>query len=191
MPARRPRPTGTGAGRRCVSRRRWSSGPGPGAPAPRDGVPIGWWATPGRDARRQFLLPLRLHIPGRGGDYLDGIDNLGNILDPAVAPPSMVRFMAGWLALPAINPVLDELYQRRLVLQASKLQSWRGTERGLSGLLELLTGGPVEVVDTGGVFRQGEARRRPAQVVVKVEHIGWLSEPNLVDLVERRGTSER
>jgi len=105
------------------------------------------------------------------------------LVDPAVAPPSMVRFIAGWLALPPINPALDELYQRRLVLHASKLQWWRGTKLGLSGLLELFTDGTVEVVDTGGVFRQGEVRRRPAQVVVRVQKAGWLSEADLVELV--------
>jgi phage tail-like protein len=158
--------------------------PGPGAPAPAGRRPD--WLVgqlPVGMLDDNFFYRFVSIFQEEAGTYLDGIDNLGNILDPAVAPPSMVRFMAGWLALPAINPALDELYQRRLVLQASKLQWWRGTKRGLSGLLELLTGGPVEVVDTGGVFRQGEARRRPAQVVVKVEHIGWLSEPDLVDLV--------
>jgi phage tail-like protein len=117
------------------------------------------------------------------GTYLDDIDNFPNIIDPAVAPPAMVRFMAGWLALPPINPALDETYQRRLVLQASKLQWWRGTKLGLSGLLELLTGEPVEVIDSGGVFRQGEAGPSRPQAEVRVRRVGWLSEPALVDLV--------
>jgi phage tail-like protein len=119
----------------------------------------------------------------QAGTYLDGIDNLPNILDPAVAPPPMVRFLAGWLALPPVNPALDEVYQRHLVLQASRLQWWRGTKRGLSGLLELFTGGPVDVTDTGGVFRQSEGARRPAQVSVRVNSVGWLSEQDLVELV--------
>jgi phage tail-like protein len=115
--------------------------------------------------------------------YLDDIDNLPNVIDPAVAPPAMVRFMAGWLALPPINPALDETYQRQLVLQASKLQWWRGTKLGLSGLLELFTGEPVEVIDSGGVFRQGEAGDARPQVKVRVGGAGWLSEAALVDLV--------
>jgi phage tail-like protein len=117
------------------------------------------------------------------GTYLDDIDNLANIIDPAVAPPAMVRFMAGWLALPPINPALDETYQRRLVLEASKLQWWRGTKQGLSGLLELFTGQPVDVVDSGGVFRQGEVNQAPAEVTVRVSSVGWLSETDLVELV--------
>ncbi len=81
--------------------------------------------------------------------YLDDIDNLANIIDPAVAPPSMVRFMGAWLALPAINPSLDETYQRRLVRDASKLLRWRGTQRCLKGMLELITGGPSKSVIAG------------------------------------------
>jgi phage tail-like protein len=117
------------------------------------------------------------------GTYLDDIDNLSNVIDPAVAPPGMVRFMAGWLALPPINPALDDKYQRRLVLEASKLQWWRGTKHGLSGLLELFTGGPVEVTDSGGVFRQGETTTKPPRVTVRVDRAGWLSEADFVELV--------
>jgi phage tail-like protein len=119
----------------------------------------------------------------QAGTYVDGIDNLPKILDPAVAPPPMVRFLASWLALPPINPALEEIYQRHLVLQASRLQWWRGTKRGLSGLLELFTGGPVEITDAGGVFRQGEVGRRAAQVTVRVGSVGWLSEADFVELV--------
>jgi phage tail-like protein len=119
----------------------------------------------------------------QAGTYLDGIDNLPNTIDPAVAPPAMVRFLAGWLALPAINPALDEIYQRRLVLEASKLQWWRGTKQGLSGLLELFACGHVEITDSGGVFRQGQATANAPQVTVRVDSAGWLSEPEFVELV--------
>jgi phage tail-like protein len=117
------------------------------------------------------------------GTYLDDIDNLPNTIDPAVAPPGMVRFMASWLALPPINPALDEKYQRRLVLEASKLQWWRGTKHGLAGLLELFTDGAVEVVDSGGVFRQGETTAKPPRVTVRVDRVGWLAEAAFVELV--------
>ncbi len=117
------------------------------------------------------------------GTYLDGIDNLGNIVDPAVAPPSMVRFMAGWLALPPINPSLDETYQRHLVRAASKLLRWRGTQQGLKGILELITGGAVEIADNGGVFRQGEEGIRRPEVNIRVESTGWLPEAAFLEFV--------
>ncbi len=115
--------------------------------------------------------------------YLDDIDNLANIIDPAVAPPSMVRFMGAWLALPAINPSLDETYQRRLVRDASKLLRWRGTQRCLKGMLELITGGPVDVSDRGGVFREGEAGQRPPEVSIRVDSTGWLPEATFLEFI--------
>jgi phage tail-like protein len=158
--------------------------PGPGAPPPPGRRPD--WLVgqlPVGMLDDNFFYRFVSIFQEQAATYLDGIDNLSNLLDPAVAPPSMVRFMAGWLALPPINPALDDVYQRRLVLQASRLQWWRGTKKGLSGLLELFTDGPVEISDTGGVYRHGEIGRRAAQVTVRVGSAGWLSEPGLVDLV--------
>ncbi len=118
-----------------------------------------------------------------GSTFLDSIDNLDNILDPAVAPPAMVRFLGAWLALPALHPDLDELYQRRFVKAGAKLRWWRGTKRGLSEYLELLTGGAVEVVDNGGIFRQGEVGQRLPQVRITAEGTGWLNEADFIEVV--------
>ena len=115
--------------------------------------------------------------------YLDGIDNLENVLDLSVAPPAMVRFLAAWLALPPLEPSLDELYQRLLVKAATKLRWWRGTRRGLTIMAELLTGGRVQVAENGGIFRQGEAGERVPRVTVRVERTGWLPEADFVEVV--------
>jgi phage tail-like protein len=115
--------------------------------------------------------------------FLDSIDNLDNVLDPAVAPPAMVRFLAAWLALPPLPPDLDELYQRRFVKTGAALRCWRGTKQGLTELLELLTGGSVEVVDNGGIFRQGEAGERLPRVRITVESTGWLNEADFIEVV--------
>jgi phage tail-like protein len=119
----------------------------------------------------------------QAGTYLDSIDNLEHVLDPAVAPPAMVRFLATWLALPPLEPSLDELYQRLFVQAAAKLRWWRGTRRGLSTMLELLTPGRVQVTESGGVFRQGEAGERAPWARVWVETTGWLPEAELVEVV--------
>ena len=115
--------------------------------------------------------------------YLDGLDNLEHVVDPALAPPGMVRFLASWLALPSLDASLDDLYQRRLVKAAAELRWWRGTRRGLMGLLELLTGGAVEVVDNGGIFGQGGALECSPRVRVRVESSGWLSDADLLEVV--------
>jgi phage tail-like protein len=119
----------------------------------------------------------------QAGTYLDDIDNLSNTIDPAVAPPPMVQFMAAWLALPALNPSLDETYQRHFVQDSSKLMRWRGTRLGLKGMLELITGGRVEVDDSGGVFREGEGGQRPPEVTIRVETTGWVPEATFLEFV--------
>ena len=96
---------------------------------------------------------------------LDDVDNLGNVIDPAVAPLPMLRFLAGWLGLPPLAPSLDEAYQRRYVHEAAEWRWWRGTKLGLTGLLDLLTGGPVEIADSGGIFRQGDVGDHAARAV--------------------------
>jgi phage tail-like protein len=119
----------------------------------------------------------------QAGTYLDGMDNLENVLDPAVAPMPMVRFLAAWLAMPPIDPALDDLYQRQLVKHMAAVRWWRGTRQGLEALLGLLTRGRVEVSENGGVFRQGEAGQLPPQVRVEVESTGWLSEADFIEVV--------
>ena len=114
---------------------------------------------------------------------LDDVDNLSNVIDPAVAPLPMVRFLAGWLGLPPLAPSLDEAYQRRYVREAAEWRWWRGTKLGLTGLLDLLTGGPVEIADSGGIFRQGDVGDHAARAVIRVASTGWLSEEDFIDLV--------
>jgi phage tail-like protein len=119
----------------------------------------------------------------QAGTFLDAVDNLDKVVDPAVAPPAMVRFLAAWLALPPLDPTLDETYQRKFVMQAAKLRWWRGTRQGLQAFLELLTGGPVRVDDSGGVSRRCSSPPRCAKVTVRVGTTGWLSEEDFVELV--------
>lgn len=116
---------------------------------------------------------------------LEHVDNLGLLLDPAVAPPSMVRFLGGWLGEPRLDDTLDDLVSRRWVAASSELLRWRGTARGLTLLLELVTGRPVVVGDDGGVFQEGEAPPRQGHVVIRAQQLGALSGVDLLELVRR------
>jgi len=119
------------------------------------------------------------------GTYLDTLDTLPYTIDPAVAPLPMVRFLGSWLGLPDIEPSLPERQQRQTVMEMAKVRWWRGTKKGLTDLLALLTGGAVEVTDESGIYRSGEAgasERRP-RVTVRVQSTGWLSEPELAEVV--------
>jgi phage tail-like protein len=130
-----------------------------------------------------FFLRFASIFQEQSGTYLDAIDSLPNIIDPAVAPPSMVRFLAGWLALPPLRPSMDELDQRRTVMEMAEIRRWRGTKRGLTDLLALLTGGEVDISDRSGVFRAGTGGEHLPLVTIRVNSTGWLSEHDLIEVV--------
>lgn len=77
------------------------------------------------------------------------LDCFESYLDPRLAPEDFVDWLAAWVALE-----LDDswtLTQRRLlVTHAVDLHRKRGTRRGLAAHIRLLTGGEVEVTDSGG-----------------------------------------
>lgn len=125
---------------------------------------------------------------------LDQVDNLGHLLDPAVAPTPMVRFLGQWLGEEALQGDLDDLVARRWVSAGPELARWRGTARGLSMLLELVTGGPVVVTDNGRVRVEGRnddtdpdggGDLTPAPVVIRVSRMGAVGPADLEALVRR------
>jgi phage tail-like protein len=77
------------------------------------------------------------------------LDCLDAYLDPAATPPDFLAWLAGWLAL-ELAEEWPEPRQRELVRQAIALHRWRGTRRGVAEQVRLVTGGEVEVADSGG-----------------------------------------
>ncbi|WDZ87026.1 phage tail protein [Micromonospora cathayae] len=78
------------------------------------------------------------------------LDCLDAYLDPWLAPPDFLLWLGEW-----VGAYLDENWpvdrQRAMVAAAVATHRLRGTVPGLRELLELATGGEVEVVDSGGV----------------------------------------
>ena len=118
-----------------------------------------------------------------GDTILDQIDGLAHSFDPTVAPDPMVRLMAEWFGVNWVDSSLDDRLQRRIVIGYADLIRWRGTRRGLSALLELLTDGPVAVSDNGGVFPEGASPGVPPHIRLEVESVGWSKEADLVEIV--------
>jgi phage tail-like protein len=77
-------------------------------------------------------------------------DNLDSYLDPWLAPPDFVDWLAGWVGL-VLDQGWPEQRRRCLVAEAVALFRMRGTRAGIRAHLELLTGTTVEVTDNGGV----------------------------------------
>ncbi len=115
---------------------------------------------------------------------LDGVDNIPNAVDVTVAPPPLVRWLGSWIGVDNIDSSLPVEVQRRIVQESAQILSWRGTRRGLVQFLELVTGGPVEVEDSGGVFVAGEGGYRAPHVRMRVQSTGWVSEYDFVAVVE-------
>lgn len=82
---------------------------------------------------------------------ISALDCIGAYLDPMLAPDDFVLWLAEWF-----GTVLDENWplrlQREAVARSSVLYRQSGTLAGLRAMLELVTGGPVEVQDNGGVI---------------------------------------
>lgn len=103
------------------------------------------------------------HLPGiyHGNDFLGRFlmifesimgpldrtaGNIHHYLDPDLAPPETLHWLASWLGL-----VLDDRWpedrKRDLVRGATGLYEWRGTKRGLSTILRLATGSTPEIIE--------------------------------------------
>jgi phage tail-like protein len=78
------------------------------------------------------------------------LDCIEAYFDPLLSPEDFLAWLAGWCGM-----TLDEnwpLARRRAVVSAApELYRERGTLAGLRRHIELVSGGRVEVVDTGGV----------------------------------------
>jgi phage tail-like protein len=118
------------------------------------------------------------------GTVRDRVDGIEHQVDVHLAVPDMLQFLASWLALD-LEPTDPPAHRRRLLLQVGRLLGWRGTHRGVAGLLEAATGAQVRVSDGGGVFGKGDTIPPPdPMVTVHLEHTGRLSEQQVRRLLE-------
>ncbi|MGH3797784.1 MAG: phage tail protein I [Pseudonocardiaceae bacterium] len=76
------------------------------------------------------------------------LDCLPAYFDPQLAPEDFLDWLADWVGL-----VVDESWtverRREVVSHAVELHSWRGTWRGLAKHVRLVTGGEVEITESG------------------------------------------
>jgi phage tail-like protein len=77
------------------------------------------------------------------------LDCLDAYVDPFLTPPDFVEWLAGWVGA-LLDENAPEERRRALVAGAVDLHRRRGTVAGLQAHLEALTGGRVEINDSGG-----------------------------------------
>jgi phage tail-like protein len=114
---------------------------------------------------------------------LHEVDQLPYMFDPTIAPDNMVRAMGAWLGVDWVDSSLPDALQRQIVREYASLVQWRGTRRGLSQLLSLVSGAPATVEDNGGVYLEGESTGEAPHVRLAVESVGWATEADLVRIV--------
>jgi phage tail-like protein len=77
------------------------------------------------------------------------LDGFAHYFDPSLAPEGFLDWLTHWVALDVDEHWTAE-QRRQLVGNAVELHRWRGTRRGLAAQIRLLTGGEVEIIDSGG-----------------------------------------
>ena len=119
----------------------------------------------------------------QGSSLLVHADNLENLVDPAVAPAPMVRWMTQWIGATGVDPSYADDVHRAVLRQASASLQWRGTRRGLGELLDLVTGGSATITESGGVWHEDESPDGAPWVRVETSTVNLLAEPDFVELV--------
>lgn len=78
--------------------------------------------------------------------------------DPAVAPPSVVKFLASWVGADIPSASSLDANQRALVRNAIAIWRWRGTKRGLADAIRFATGQSCTVQDGSDGLALGDTR---------------------------------
>lgn len=110
------------------------------------------------------------------------LDCLDAYLDPWLTPPDFLPWLASWVGVE-----LDETWpaatQRAMVAAAPRQHRDRGTHLGLAGYLRLLTGGEVELTESGGTRWSAEPGAPPPGAATPgLEVIVRVADPGSVDL---------
>ena len=97
-----------------------------------------------------FLTRLTAGLDDVLAPAISVLDCLDAYVDPLLAPADFVDWLADWVGAP-LDEHWDDDVRRRSVLAAVSLHRLRGTVHGLRAVVELATGGDVEIVDPGAV----------------------------------------
>jgi phage tail-like protein len=110
------------------------------------------------------------------------LDCLEAYLDPRLTPLDFLPWLASWVDI-ELDETWPEDRQREVVAATGRLHRDRGTHRGLVDYLKLLTGGTVELIESGATLASADPAASPPgaatpglQVIVRVD------DPNSINL---------
>lgn len=115
------------------------------------------------------------------------LDCLDAYFDPHIAPLDFLPWLASWVGI-ELDETLPESRQRAILAAAGSLHHIHGTRAGLVQLLELVTGGRVEVRESGGtLFSAVPGAEPPGDPVAALEIVVLVARPDarVQDRVER------
>gem|GEM_PF-1369728 len=95
----------------------------------------------------------------------------------------ILQTLAGWIGVDGVDASLPPQLQRLIVASSSRSLAHRGTVRGLREFVEMLSGAPADVIDGGGIWREGDAPRDVSWVRITVAGTGHLSEDEFVAIL--------
>jgi phage tail-like protein len=109
------------------------------------------------------------------------LDCLDAYLDPWLTPRDFLPWLASWVGI-ELDETWPESRQRTMVAATARLHSARGTHRGLVEYLQLLTGGEVELIESGGTRWSAEpGATPPGETSPRLQVIVRVDEPNSVN----------
>ena len=127
--------------------------------------PPGWLVRqlPVAMLQDDFLVRFASIFEEVAGTLVHSVDTIGVAADLSLTPEEFVPWLGRWIGAPAdpqdsllAGPGAAGSRQRDWVRAQARVLSARGTRTGLQEVLRELAGGhPVEVVDGGGVYREG------------------------------------
>lgn len=119
-----------------------------------------------------------------GSTLLDDADGVEHVADLSVTPEDSIAWLGSWIGVDSLDNSMPPELRRRIVGTAARTLAQRGTVSGLRSFLVLLSGGPAEVREGGGVWRAGDVPEDTAWVVMTVEDTGSLERDAFVDMVK-------
>lgn len=109
------------------------------------------------------------------------VDCLEHYLDPWLTPADFLPWLGGWVGVE-----LDERWPtdraRAVVADAARIQMRHGTKDSLVAMVRLMTGGDVEVHESGGAsWSQRPGGEAPGSPTARLRVIVRIADPSSVD----------
>ncbi|WP_068398354.1 phage tail protein [Kribbia dieselivorans] len=113
---------------------------------------------------------------------LSTVDNIPAYVDPGTAPADLLAFVGSWVAA-NLDPTTPLGVQRLAVREAVETHRFSGTARGLRSMLHHLTGGDVEIADSGATaWSVTPGAEAPGTLPARLQVRIGVDDPEAVDL---------